>query len=122
MQKPFEVSRTPAPNAAVVLHVQGYLDAHTTPQFEEQLQAVRDGGVLRIVIDCEHLDYISSAGLGILVDTYRELLPKHGEIKVAAMTPAIRDIFDILGFSKIIHVYPSVADALDAFDSPEENA
>lgn len=124
MHEPFEVTREqarPPCQDVVILRIKGYLDAHTTPSFEQMLEKVREDGALRIVIDCEHLDYISSSGLGVLVDAYRALDPQGGAVKIAAMSPAIADILDILGFSKIIGAYASVADALASFaDAPEE--
>jgi anti-anti-sigma factor len=95
-------------------------DLYTTPDFERVLSQARDDGALRIVIDCSGLNYISSAGLGLLVDAFRAVKPKGGELKVAAMTPAIADIFDILGFSKVIPVYDTVEDAVEAFGTEAE--
>jgi anti-sigma B factor antagonist len=123
MQQSFEASRenvTRAEGEIVVLRIRGYLDAHTTPDFERVLSQARDDGALRIVIDCSGLNYISSAGLGLLVDAFRAVKPKGGELKVAAMTPAIADIFDILGFSKVIPVYDTVEDAVEAFGTEAE--
>jgi anti-sigma B factor antagonist len=123
MHKPFEVTFEQAAESApdvTIIHVRGYLDAHTAPDFEQALQKARDDGQLRIVIDCERLDYISSAGLGVIVDTYRDLSRKGGEIKVAGMSPSIADIFDILGFAKIIGAHVSLAEALESFAETAE--
>ena len=126
MPSPFLVTREHAPpphSDIVILHIQGHLDAHTTLRFEQELEAARHEGALRIVMDCRQLGYISSSGLGMLVDAYRTLDPLGGAIKIAAMSPAIADIFDILGFSKIIGAYASVADAVASFaDAPEDAA
>lgn len=123
MEQSFDASRenvTAAQGHVVVLRIQGYLDAHTAPNFERQLDQARNNGALRIVIDCSGLNYISSAGLGLLVDAYRAVKPEGGELKVAAMSPAIADIFDILGFSKVIPVYRTVEQALQAFGAQTE--
>ncbi|MFP4058206.1 MAG: STAS domain-containing protein [Candidatus Brocadiia bacterium] len=123
MLKAFEVTRhdvAAAPGEVAAFRIQGYLDAHTAPRFEEALRQAIDQGQVRLVVDCGQLDYISSAGLGVLIDAYRAVEPKGGELKVAAMPPAIAEIFDILGFSKVIRSYPSVEAAAASFQPPAQ--
>ena len=48
-----------------VLTLNGFLDAHTAPDFEKVIQEEFDGGHIRLIADCSELTYISSAGLGI---------------------------------------------------------
>jgi anti-anti-sigma factor len=125
MHKPFQIAREPAPAPAahvVILHLQGYLDAHTVHAFEQELQSVLDEGSRDLVIDCERLQYFSSAALSVLIDTYRTLTPQGGRIALAALNPALADILDMLGVSKIIPVYPSVAEALRSFPDRPQNA
>ena len=121
MLKAFDVTReqtTVGTVEVVVFRVTGYLDAHTAPRFEDALHEALDEGRSCFVVDCVGLDYISSAGLGVLIDAYRTIRPLHGRLAVAAMSPAIADIFDILGFSKVIEAYPDLAEALASFGSP----
>lgn len=115
MLRAFEVTRKQvrAGSADVmVLHLQGYLDAHTAPRFEEALGQVAAEGRAQVVVDCAQLDYISSAGLGLLIDAHRSARARHGQVRVASMSAAIAQIFDILGFSKVIPVFPSLDEAL----------
>jgi len=122
MLKAFEVAREQVQQGATeitVFRVRGYLDAHTAPRFEEALHQAADGQP-NLLVDCAQLDYISSAGLGLLIDAYRSARARRGLLKVAGMSPAIAQIFDILGFSKVIQAYPSVAEALESFARPVE--
>jgi len=115
MLKEFEVTREQVSRggaAVTVFRLQGYLDAHTSPRFEKALQETLEGGGLHLVVDCELLEYISSAGLGILIDAYRTVQGREGALRVSGMAPAISEIFDILGFSKVIASYPTLAVAL----------
>jgi anti-anti-sigma factor len=123
MLRAFEVTREPVragPTEVVVLHLQGYLDAHTAPRFEEALRQVAADGAADIVVDCSQLDYISSAGLGLLIDAHRSARARHGQVRVASMSPAIGQIFDILGFSKVIPAFPSLDEALKSVGGPPE--
>jgi anti-sigma B factor antagonist len=115
MVKEFEVSREQVRRDGTdvtVFRLKGYLDAHTAPRFEGALQECMEAGGVHLVVDCEHLEYISSAGLGVLIDAYRSVQPKEGSLRVSSMSAAIAEIFDILGFSKVIAVFPTLDDAL----------
>jgi len=118
MLNEFEVThkemRTAAAEVAV-FHVVGYLDAHTVPRLERALEEAVAAGAAHILIDCSRLSYISSAGLGVLIDTQKAVGPRQGDLKLAAMPPAIADIFDILGFSKRMPSYPTLAEALASY-------
>jgi len=119
MRNAFEVTREQAQTKdyeVTVFHVEGYLDAHTAPRFEEALRKAVAEGISHILVDCQRLDYISSAGLGVLIETQRAVRARGGEVKLAAMSAGIADIFDILGFSKLIPSYPSLSEALASVD------
>jgi len=124
MLRAFEVTREHAQakdTEVAVFRVHGHLDAHTAPRFEEALRHAVANGCRAIAVDCTGLDYISSAGLGVLIETHRALRAKRGDLKLADLPPAIGDIFDILGFSKVIPSYPTLAEALEAFaEAPGE--
>ena len=66
MPHPFKVHRT-AEGDVSVLHLEGFLDAHTAPVFEQAIQAELDANRPRLVVDGEKLTYISSAGLGVFM-------------------------------------------------------
>jgi anti-anti-sigma factor len=114
--------REPAPPAAhaVILHLRGHLDAHTVLALEQELQQVRGEGARLLVLDCEHLEYISSAGIGALIELHRTLTPQGGRIALAALAPALVDVLDLLGVSRMIPVLPTVAAALRSLaDRPQ---
>jgi anti-anti-sigma factor len=121
MLSPFEVTREDLAAQGLevtVFHLQGDLDAHTAPRLEEALRQAIADGCQRLVVECAHLDYISSAGLGVLIETHRAVIGRQGELKLAAMAPAIADIFDILGFSKVIPSCASLDEALGSLGPP----
>jgi len=118
MLNEFEVTREDVRSAAAevaVFHVVGYLDAHTVPRLERALEEAVAAGAAHVLIDCSRLDYISSAGLGALIDTQKAVAARQGELKLATMPPAIADVFDILGFSKRMPSYPTLAEALASY-------
>lgn len=98
-----------------VLRVSGDLDAHSFPTLQERLEAHILEGERAIVIDCGGLHYISSAGLGVLKKMVKEIRQNGGDIRLSALSEKIRNIVTLLGFSKIIQVFPSLDEAVASF-------
>jgi stage II sporulation protein AA (anti-sigma F factor antagonist) len=98
--------------AATVMAVTGRLDAVTVPEFEKKVRGLIDGGVLRLVIDFENLEYISSAGLRGLLVTAKLLKSKDGRVGFAHVTGTVREVFDISGFCSLFSIDDSVEAAI----------
>ena len=92
----------------VVLSLDGYLDAHTAPEFENAVQQEFDAGHRRLIVNCERLSYISSAGLGVFMSFIEEIRAVGGDIKICGATPKVLQVFEILGFPAIFDLLPDV--------------
>jgi anti-sigma B factor antagonist len=86
------------PEGAVV--VAGRFDAAQCPAAQAFLDKV-DGTV---TLDCSGLEYISSAGLGVLLKTQKRLLAKSGKLRLAGVNRHILDIFQYSGFDQIFEI------------------
>lgn len=112
----FNVSEGASADGVTVIVLEGQLDAHTAPDFERFLeQRVRDGRVVNMVLDFQSLDYISSAGLGVLMGLIEEVRSQNGDIKLAALPEKIFHVLDLLGFPMVFQIYPTVAEAIGSF-------
>ncbi len=98
-----------------VLAVEGYLDAHTAPAFETAIEDEIRSGRVRLVVDCSRLTYISSAGLGVFMSFLEEIREQGGDIKLAAITPKVFQVFDVLGFPQLFDITGSVEAAVARF-------
>jgi anti-sigma B factor antagonist len=98
-----------------VLSLEGYLDAHTAPQFENAIQEEIRSGHLRLIADCTHLTYISSAGLGVFMCFLEELREAGGDIKLAAIQPKVLQVFEVLGFPALFDILDGVPAAVARF-------
>lgn len=78
----------------------GRLDAAQAPAAQAQLD--RLGG--NLVLDCRRLEYISSAGLGVLLKTQKRLLAQSARLRLTGVSPHIRDIFTYSGFDQIFEI------------------
>lgn len=100
-----------------ILHLEGSLDAYSFPQLETALNELRDLEHSRVILDCERLEYISSAGLGALIGFARRARERHGDLKLSGVSPKIQSIVELLGFHKILEILPDVKTAANRFES-----
>lgn len=120
MPSPFSIEVDTETEGYAVIHLDGAVDAHTAPQFEQAVQDVIDDGRLNIVVDCEKLTYISSAGLGVFMGFIEEVRDEGGDIKICGLTEKVKQPFDILGFDALFDFCPDAAGAKDKFGQPTD--
>ena len=80
----------------------GRLDTATAPQLESELKQSLDG-VKNLVLDLGKLEYMSSAGLRLLLSSQKQM-SKQGTMKVIHVNKVIMDIFEVTGFSDILTI------------------
>ena len=89
-------------NGALFIALEGELDTLSSPDFEAELEPLL-AGADSLTIDFEKLEYISSAGLRVLLAAEQAMEEKGAEqVKVVNMNDTIRNIFDITGFADIL--------------------
>ena len=81
----------------------GRLDAAQSPAAQAFLDKVQGTTTL----DCSKLDYISSAGLGVLLKTQKRLMASGGKLRLAGLSRHLRDIFQYSGFDRIFEIEPA---------------
>jgi anti-sigma B factor antagonist len=86
-----------------VVVISGRLDAAQSPAAQSFLDKV-DGTV---TLDCSRLEYISSAGLGVLLKTQKRLLAAGGKLRLAGVSKHLRDIFGYSGFDQLFEIEPA---------------
>lgn len=101
-----------------VLAIEGFLDAHTAPSFEEAIQSEISAGRNRLIVNCEKLGYISSAGLGVFMTFIEEVRDAGGDIKICGVIPKVAQVFEILGFNSLFDIVADVPQAVAKFAEP----
>jgi anti-sigma B factor antagonist len=104
-------------NGVVILSVTGRLDASNAASLEQRLLALIDAGEQRLVVDGAQLDYISSAGLRVLLVAAKRLRSGSGEVALAALRDPVKEVLDIAGFSSIFKVHRTSDEAVVALQS-----
>jgi len=100
---------------ALVVNVKGRIDAVTAPEFEKRLADLIAAGEKVFLLNFSGLDYISSAGLRVILLTVKGLQAAQGKVVLSALTPYVREIFDVSNFSSIIPITDSVDAGLQQF-------
>lgn len=86
----------------ITLKLEGRLDTTTAPALEAEVNAI-DASIEKLVFDFEKLEYISSAGLRVLLSS-QKMMNKQGEMKILRVCDEIMEVFDITGFSDILTI------------------
>lgn len=98
----------------IILEPNGRLDTNTSDEFEAKLVGLIDEEELRLVIDLIHVDYISSAGLRVLLMAAKKLKIMNGSIVLCSMSNHIKEVFDIAGFTPIFSIEQSRDKAIES--------
>ncbi|MBO6231569.1 MAG: STAS domain-containing protein [Ruminiclostridium sp.] len=86
----------------LTISIEGRLDTVTAPQLESELKASLDG-IKTLVLDISTLEYISSAGLRVLLSA-QKTMNKQGSMKVTGANEAIMEIFEVTGFIDLLNI------------------
>lgn len=87
----------------LILQIEGRLDTATSPQLEQELGEGLDG-VRELVLDFTPLEYISSAGLRVLLAAHKKMAKQEGQLVIRGANEGVREVFTITGFMDILHV------------------
>ncbi|MCH5252913.1 MAG: STAS domain-containing protein [Lachnospiraceae bacterium] len=88
----------------ITFSLSGRLDTTTAPQLETEINASLDGAE-KLVLDFKELEYLSSAGLRVLLTTYKAMTKKqNGEMVVRHINETIHEVFEVTGFLDILNI------------------
>lgn len=86
----------------LVVALEGRLDTNTAPELEESLKESLNG-VTELVLDLKNLEYISSAGLRVLLSA-QKIMNKQGSMKVTGANSVVMEVFEVTGFIDILDI------------------
>ena len=94
-----------------VARVSGRVDSGNAEDLKQQLAAVIDGGASKLVLDCGHLKYISSAGLRTLLIAIRMTNAAGGSLALSRVPDHVQEILEVSGFVRLLEVFPTPEEA-----------
>ncbi len=107
-----EISTRSTDGNAMVMGLNGRLDAVTSHLFEREIVAFFSKDSKRLALDFGQLDYISSAGLRVLILGAKKSKESGGALVIFGLKSHIMEVFEISGFSSILTILPGETEAL----------
>ena len=99
----------------VIVSLAGRLDAYGANDVEKKLDLFIDSGQVKLVINLENLEYISSSGLRVFLAALKKVRKQQGDMKLADLKPFIKEIFDIAGFTQLFNILDNEEAAINSF-------
>jgi anti-anti-sigma factor len=91
-------------NENTAVDMEGRLDTNTAPDFQKELEEYYSKEGFSLILDFEKLDFVSSAGLRILLLIQKKAKTLKGKMVIRNVKPEIREVFDMTGFSDILTI------------------
>jgi len=99
-------------NDISIFEVSGRLDSNTSPELEKQLFDAIEKGSKNVIVDFEDLDYISSAGLRVILKATKTLKGSDGIFVLCSLKDYVKEVFEISGFDSYLPIASTMDEAL----------
>jgi anti-sigma B factor antagonist len=87
-----------------IFSVKGSLDSNTSPEFEQKIYEALEKGQRKLILNLENLDYISSAGIRVMLKTTKDLKRMDGNIVLCSLQDYVKEVFEIAGFDGYLNI------------------
>jgi anti-anti-sigma factor len=95
-------------NNIICITMNGRLDGQSAPDAEALIEDILKSDKLKLLFDCSGLEYISSAGLRVVLTAVKELSQKGGKVVLCCLTDTVNEVFTVSGFASIIPITDTV--------------
>lgn len=99
-----------------IFKLNGRLDSNTSQGLEKKIFDSISNGSKNIIVEFKDLDYISSAGLRVILKATKALKREDGKIMLCDMQDYVKEVFEIAGFDSILPIVPTMTDAIEALE------
>ncbi len=97
-----------------ILRVSGRIDAATAPLLERKIEEQMEAKHLRLLLDLSGVDYLSSAGMRLLLAATKKMKAREGVLAMSGIVDEVMEIIKMAGFERILNLYPNEKQALDS--------
>ena len=95
-----------------VVSLTGRFDAQSAGQVDASLQQAVQGAAARLVVDMAKVEYVSSAGLRVLLAVAKKVGSGGGRLVLCGLQPYVLEVFEVAGFTAIFQIMPDASQAL----------
>jgi anti-sigma B factor antagonist len=106
-------TRLLAKNGPLVLRVRGSIDAHTYSEFETVMIGLLSSGVYKVAVELSEVEYLASAGIGVLIGALSRAQEHGGSIVLMNPTESVLGVLDVLGMTHIFDIVDDDASAIE---------
>lgn len=99
----------------LILHISGRLDSLSSQEIEQNIAKLIAQGETRILLDFTGVDYLSSAGMRMILATYKKVQGVLGQMALCSVGDGVMDILRMSGFDALLHVYSTKEEAIRLF-------
>ena len=100
-------------NGIVSIAIKGRLDADSSPEAEKVVKDAIKDQTTRVLFNLASLEYLSSAGLRVLLGAAKEMRRKDGKIVLCALNEFVKEIFEVSGFQSLIPITDTVESGIE---------
>ena len=97
----------------VSIAIKGRLDADSSPEAEKVVKEALGAEANRLLFNLGELEYLSSAGLRVLLSAAKEMRRRDGKIVLCALNEFVKEIFEVSGFQSLIRIEGSVESGIE---------
>ena len=102
-------------NGIIVYRPKGHLDSNTAREFEQKLFEEILNEPINLVVDFKYLDYISSAGIRVILKATKAVKHRDSRIMLCCMHHYVKEVFEISGVGSLLPIVATIDEALNAF-------
>ena len=99
----------------LVVDMSGRLDSHSSGDAGDRVVEIAQGGDTKVLLNLEKLDYVTSAGLRVILRGAKLLEGKRGELKICNANDGVKNVLETSGFNSLIRLYDTEKEAFAAF-------
>ena len=100
-------------NGILSFTIIGRLDADSSPEAEKVVHDALEGQTTRVLFDLASLEYLSSAGLRVILSTAKEMRRRDGKFVLCSLNEFVKELFDVSGFQSLIPIADSVESGIE---------
>jgi anti-anti-sigma factor len=105
--------KTRTEKGAVIVSFQGRFDYPTMQELEQKLSTVLQENPTTLVLSLDEVEFISSAGLQVILNLSKKIKEKHGQILLVGLNGTVRRVFELSGLNQVFETYDTTDEALD---------
>jgi len=100
-------------NGIVSITISGRLDADSSLEAEKVVNEALEGQTKQVLFNLASLEYLSSAGLRVLLSTAKEMRRRNGKLVLCSLNEFVKELFDVSGFQSLIPIADSVESGIE---------